>query len=109
VGNQSGSHLQRLHALNGVLHFGIKILYAHAEPVEAEPPESFEVLGRGDTRVDLDADLRVGSKGKSLRRETEKILHLRRSQIRGRSAAPMKLYDLTGTGNARADMLDFSF
>src|SRR5437764_2252928 len=39
---QIARHFERLDAVNSFLHFGLKILNAHAQPVEAELAESFE-------------------------------------------------------------------
>jgi hypothetical protein len=69
--NQFRSHLQRLHALYGLLHLGIEILNAHAQAIEAQAPERLQMLRVGDARIDFDTDLGVRRKGKSLRGEAE--------------------------------------
>ena len=45
--------------MNGQLHLGMKILNAHAQAIEPEPPQGLEMRFRGDARVDFDADLGV--------------------------------------------------
>src|SRR5882762_3229287 len=53
---QVARHFERLNTVDGFLHVGVKILDAHAEAVEAEFAESFQMLARSHARVDLDAD-----------------------------------------------------
>ena len=77
--------------MNRLLHFRLKILNAHAQPVESEPAQRFEMRAAGDARVDFDSDFRVGRERKSLARIAEKIFHLRGREIRRRAAAPVKL------------------
>src|SRR2546423_4109472 len=68
---QVACQLERLKPMNGFLHFGMKILNAHAEPVEAEATQSFEVVSRGHARIHFDADFRVGSEMEMLARGAE--------------------------------------
>src|SRR6266853_1293951 len=70
--NEIARHFERLDAVNDFLHLGVKILYAHAQSIEAEAEERL----RRDARVDLDADFRVGREGEALRGITEELLHL---------------------------------
>src|SRR6266853_1293945 len=70
--NEIARHFERLDAVNDFLHLGVKILYAHAQSIEAEAAERL----RRDARVDLDADFRVGREGEALRGITEELLHL---------------------------------
>ena len=56
---QVPGHFEWLNTVDGFLHVSVKILDAHAEAVEAELAESFQMLARGDARVNLDADFRV--------------------------------------------------
>src|SRR5277367_6523834 len=95
--------------MNRFLHLGLKILDAHAEAVEAEAAQGFQMSAIGNARINLDADLRVWGEGKSLARVAEQIFHLRGSQIGGRSATPVKLNHGTVLRNALADMLDLAF
>src|SRR6266853_1634776 len=74
--NEIARHFERLDAVNDFLHLGVKILYAHAQSIEAEAAERLEVRLRRDARVDLDADFRVGREGEALRGITEELLHL---------------------------------
>ena len=46
LGDQFAGHFQRLHAVNGLLHFGIEILDAHAQPIEAQAAQRLQVLRR---------------------------------------------------------------
>ena len=107
--NQAARHFERLDAMNRFLHLGMEILNAHAQPVEAEPPQSFEVRLRRHARIDLDADFRVRRERKPFGRETEQAFHLFRRQIRRRAAAPVKLHDGPFAGHESADVLDFPF
>src|SRR5579864_2889954 len=66
------------------------------------------MLGAGDARIDFNADFRIGGKRKFLRGETEEIFHLRRRQVGGGAATPMKLGDATRTGDSLAEVLDFA-
>ena len=91
--DQAPRHFERLDAVNCFLHFGMKILNAHAQAVEAEPPQRFKMRVRRHARIDLDADLRVRRERKSLGREAEQAFHLFRRQIRRRAAAPVKLHN----------------
>src|SRR5438445_11138359 len=67
------------------------------------------MLCTGDSRVDFDADFRIGSKREFLRGEPEQIFHLRGRQVGGRSAAPMELHHRTRTGNLLADVFNLAF
>ena len=46
LGDQFGGHFQRLHAIHRLLHLGIEILNAHAQAVEAQPAQRFQMLAR---------------------------------------------------------------
>ena len=46
VEDQFAGHFEWLNAMNGLLHFGIEILDAHTQPIEAELPQSFQVRAR---------------------------------------------------------------
>src|SRR5882724_9830240 len=102
---QVARHFERLNAVDGFLHFGVKILNAHAEAVEAELAQGFEMLARGDPRVDFDADFGIRRKMEMFASETEEILDLRGRQVGGRAAAPMELHDGTVFRNTAADAL----
>ena len=65
AGNQVARHLQRLDAVDGFLHFGMEILNAHAQAIEAEAPQCFQMLRAGDARIDLDADFGVRAQMKT--------------------------------------------
>ena len=39
--DQVAGHFVRLDAVDGLLHFGLKILDAHAQAIEAEPAQAF--------------------------------------------------------------------
>ena len=109
AGHQLRGHLEGLHAPYGSLHFGIKVLDAHAQAIKAEAAERLEMIRTGDSRIDFDPDFRIGSKRESLRSETEQIFHLRGRQVSGRSAAPMELYNRARMGNLLADVLNLPF
>ena len=106
--DQIARHFVGLHAMNRFLHLGLKILDAHAQAVEAEAAQRFQMRAIGDAWVNFDADLRIGRERKTLARVAEKILHLRGSQIGGRSAAPVKLNHGAIFRNALADVLDLA-
>src|ERR1700680_1917781 len=86
----------------------MEILDAHAEAVETEFAEGFEVFARRDTRIDFDADFGVGREREVIPGEAEKVFDLRRSQIGGSAAAPVELHHGAVAGNAAADMFDLS-
>ena len=93
--------------MNRLLHFVLKILNAHAQPVEPEPPQSFQMRAAGHARIDFDSDLGVRSERKPLACVSEEVFHLRRSQIRGSSATPVKLNHTAFLRNPTANVLDF--
>ena len=62
AGNQFRGHLEGLHTLYGSLHLGIEVLDAHAQAVKAEAAERLQMIHTGDSRIDFDADFRIGSK-----------------------------------------------
>ena len=96
LGDQIAGHLVGLDAMDGLLHFGIEILNAQAQAIEAQAAQAFQVLRAGDARIDFDADFGVGGEGESLGGEAEEIFHLRGRQIGWRAAAPVKLHDGAG-------------
>ena len=100
-GDQIARHFIGLHAMNRFLHLGLEILNAHAQAVEAQAAQRFQMRAIGDARVDLDSDFRIRRERKTLARVAEKIFHLRGRQIRGRAAAPVKL-DHAGDFSKRA-------
>src|SRR5260370_17532276 len=88
---QVARHFVRLNAVHGLLDVGMEILNAHAEAVEAKLAESFEMLARGDARVDLDANLTVGVEMEMLFGACEQILDLCGRQVSRSTAAPIQL------------------
>src|SRR5260370_9677022 len=68
---QIARHFERLNAVDGFLHVGMKVLNAHAEPVETHLANGFEVLAGSHSRIDFDADFAVGSEMETLARETD--------------------------------------
>jgi len=71
----------------------MKILDSHAQPIEAEAPQCFEVLARGDARVDFNSDFGIGGKGKARADRSKQVFDLVRREICWGAAAPMKLDD----------------
>lgn len=61
-----------------------------------------------DAGIHFDADFGVGSESEVFAGEAEEVFDLRRRQISGSAAAPVKLHDRAITGNAAADVLDFA-
>src|SRR5216684_2635328 len=53
---QVARHFVRLNAVHRLLHAGMEVLNAHAETVEAELAQSFEMLAGGDARINLDTN-----------------------------------------------------
>lgn len=86
----------------------MKILNAHAQAIEAELAESFQMIERGDARIDFDADFGVGRKSEMLASEAEEIFDLRGREIRGSAAAPMELGDRALASNGAADAPGFA-
>jgi len=91
-----------------LLHPLIEILNAHAETVESQPPQRFEVRAAGDARVHFDADFGVRREGKALASVAEKLFHLCGSEIRRRAAAPVKLGHGAFFGDHWSDVLNFA-
>src|ERR1700751_2571848 len=83
----------------------MEILNSHAQAIESQAPQRFQVRARSHPRIDFDAYFRVGCERKARTNSSEQVLDLFRCQIRGRSAAPMKLHDLALFRNASADPL----
>src|SRR4029077_3305299 len=106
---QIAGQFERLNAVNGLLHFAMEILDSHAQAIESQAAQSFEVLAGRDARVDLNADLRVGCKRKASAHSSKQVFDLFGGQIGRSSATPMKLHDLTVFRNASADPLHFLF
>jgi hypothetical protein len=52
---------------------------SHAQTIESQAAQGFQMRATSDARVNLDADLRVGRERKTLARVAEKVFHLRRS------------------------------
>ncbi len=86
----------------------MKILNAHAQAVEAQAPQGFQMRCGRHARVDLDADFGVRRERESLGRESKQAFHLFGRQIGGRAAAPVKLHDGAFARNEAADVLDFA-
>ena len=105
--DQIARHLEGLNAVDGLLHFGIEVLNAQAQAIEAQALQAFQMLLGGDARVDFDADFGIGSERKALGGVTEQVFHLRGREIGGRSAAPVKLRHAALTRNVFGDVLDF--
>src|SRR6266704_639982 len=101
-------HFEWLNAVNGFLNIGMKVLDAHAQTIKAQLVKRFEMLTRGDSRIDFDANFAVGGELEVLPRETEQILDLFRRQVSGCAAAPVELYDRAIFGNAAADAFRFT-
>src|SRR6266403_875581 len=100
---QVARHFVGLNAVDGLLDFGLEVLNAHAETVETELAQRFEVGAGSDTRVNLDANLAIGVELKVFFRESEEILDLFGRQIGWRAAAPVELHDGTILRDAAAD------
>src|SRR5215469_13689467 len=75
---QVARHFKRLYTMHRLLHFRLKILNPHAQPVEAQLAKSFQMCAGGDAGIDLDADFALWSKGKMVARKFEKALDLLR-------------------------------
>ena len=69
--DQVARHFVRLHAVNRLLHLRLEILNAHAEPVESETPQRFQMRAAGHARIDFDSDLGVRRERKPLARVPE--------------------------------------
>ena len=93
--------------MNGLLHLGLEILDAHAEPVESQAAQRFEMRAIGDARIDFDADFGVRREREALARVHEKVFHLRGREIGGRAAAPVELDHAAVFRNPAGHVLDF--
>ena len=100
---------ERLDAVDGLLDFGVEVLDAHAESVEAEIAKDDEMVAGGDAGVDFDADFGFGREGEVFASIGEEIVDLRRSEIGGSAAAPMELHDFARAIDIFADAGDFGF
>src|SRR4029077_6512435 len=107
--DESASEFEGLNAIDRFLNERMEVLDAHAEAVETHLAKSFEMFAARNAGIDFDADLRVGSESEVFAGEAEEIFDLRGSEIRGCTAAPVKLHDRAITGNAVADASHFAF
>ena len=94
--------------MHGLLHIGVKVLNAHAEPVKAELAQSFEMLAGGHAWVDLDANFTVGVEMEMLFCKGKQILDLFGRQVGWCAAAPMELDHAAVLRDAEADALHLS-
>jgi hypothetical protein len=92
-------HLERLDAVDLLLHGGVEVLHAHRNPVEARADDRLHVIARRDARIDLDADLGVVGDAEPSAQVRHQFLDLRGREVRRRAAAPR---DLDGVSLARA-------
>ncbi len=106
---QVARHLVGLNAVHGFLHFGMEVLNAHAETVEAELAEGFEMLAGGYAGIDLDAYFTFGVEMEMLFGECEQVFDLCRCEVGWSAAAPMELDHGTIFGDAAADALHLPF
>src|SRR5262249_24113331 len=83
-------------------HLEMKILNAHAQPVESQATQCLQVFARCHPRIDFDAHLSIRRKCEELARRAKQVFDLRRHQLRWCSAAPMKLHYLPIPRNAAA-------
>ncbi len=90
------------------LDFWLKILNAHAQAIEAQAAQRFQLSAAGDARVHFDANFGIGSKRKAVVRVLEKIFHLCDRQIRWRAAAPVKLDNRTFARNFCCDVINLA-
>src|SRR5207248_9206568 len=95
--------------MNCFLYFGMKILDAHAQAIETQLAQRFEVCARSDAGINFDADFTVWCEMKMLAREFEQVLNLLRGKIRRRAAAPVELHDRSIFRNAAADAFRLAF
>src|SRR4029077_13619754 len=86
----------------------MKILNTHAETIEAQATQSFEMFAVGDPGIDLDTDFRVRRKIKMLARESKQIVKLLRGEISRGAAAPMKLHHRAIARHCSSYMFDFA-
>ena len=91
--NQIACHFVRLDAADRLLHLRLKILNTHAQAIESEPPQRFQVRAAGDARVHLNTNFGVRREREPFARVAEKILHLRWRQKRRRTSSPVELDD----------------
>ncbi len=95
--------------MNGLLNFGMKILDTHAEAIETEFAENFEMRAVRDAGVDFDAEFGIGCEREAFAREGEEVFDLFGREISRSATAPVKLHDRTGTRDGEADAIDFLF
>src|SRR5690348_6169583 len=108
-GNEIAGDFVGLDAVNGFLDFGVEILDAHAEAIEAEAAKGLDVSAGGDTRIDFDADFGVGRERKMSASKREKVFDLRRRKIGGSAAAPVELDNGTRARHAASNASNFFF
>src|SRR6267142_1952978 len=87
----------------------MEVLNAHAQPIEAEAPQSFQVLAGRHSRIDFNSNLGPGGERKPGAHRGKQIFDLLWSQIRRGAATPMKLNDLALLRNAAAHSIQFLF
>src|SRR5690349_588186 len=96
-----------LDTVNGFLDFGMEVLDAHAEAIEAKTTKGFDVSPSGNARIDFDSDFGVGREREMFASEAKEVLDLSGRQIGGSAAAPVKLDNGANAGNAASDASNF--
>jgi hypothetical protein len=84
----------RLHAVDRRLHDRIEILHAEAGAVETDPSQPGDVVGRDETRIQLDGKIAIGARaeGEVVRERIEQFTQLRGGEEIRRPAAQMQLH-----------------
>ena len=73
---QIACQFERLNPMDGGLHFRVKVLNPHAQAVESQFAQRFQVRPGSHAGIDLDPDFRVGRKLKMLSGEFKQIRNL---------------------------------
>ena len=94
--------LGRLHAMDRLLHRRIEVLHAEAQPVEAEPIQMLQALGRDGARIDLDRELATRGQVEMALDHVEQVGELDVAQESRRATAQVQLRHLVTS----AEMLD---
>ena len=101
-------HFAWLDAVDGLLHFRIKILHAHGGAVETDFAQRNHVFAREPTRIHFHARFDVRRKGKMLVNDFTKATDFVGPQKRGRAAAEMELNGLAVFVQTRRELGNFA-
>jgi len=90
--------LDRLHAVDRLLHLRVEVLETEAQPVDAGLGQRVELLGGRLARVDLDTDLAIRGEAEGAAEDRHQLAQVVRRQEGRRAAPPVDLHHLAAAG-----------